>query len=108
MTSNYKSLIEEIKKAENNPSDDSLKFALWEIYLERDVKSAIKLTNYLSEYYVKNYKGYEGYSDAYFCVKRELDYLAKKADYLFGENRNIQKFYRKAINFSNTKDVNLN
>ncbi len=105
---NYKNLIEEIKKTETNPSNDSLKLALREISLKRDAKSAIKLTEYLSKYYVKHYKGYERYSDAYFYVRRELDFLAEKADDLFGGDRNTQKFYRKAIMLSNIDGINLN
>ena len=96
---NYKTLIEEINKG-REPSDHSLKLALREIYLEEDAESAIKLTTSLSEYYIRHYSGYDGYFDAYFCVKDELDSFAEKADDLFGENGKIQKFYRDSINYS--------
>ena len=95
---NYKNLIEEIKKG-RDPSNHFLKLALREIYLEKDVKSAIELTTSLSKFYIEHYRGYEGYSDAYSCVRMELDEFAEKADDLFGENGNIQKFYRNSINF---------
>ena len=49
---NYKTLIEQIKSGESEPSPLFLKAALREIYFEKDVKSAIELTNSLSEYYV--------------------------------------------------------
>ncbi|MBI2004384.1 hypothetical protein HYS72_02880 [Candidatus Pacearchaeota archaeon] len=94
---NYKTLIEKIKKG-RNPSDHSLKLALREIYLEKDADSAMELVTSLSGYYVGHYGGYEGYSDAYSCVRIELDFLAEKSDDLFGEN-GIQKFYRKSVNF---------
>ncbi|MEK6817621.1 MAG: hypothetical protein AABX80_02360 [Nanoarchaeota archaeon] len=96
---NYKTLIEKIKKG-RDPSNHFLKLALREIYLEKDVKSAIELTTSLSKFYIEHYRGYEGYSDAYSCVRMELDEFAEKADDLFGENGNIQKFYRKAVNYN--------
>src|SRR3989344_1666325 len=101
---NYKTLIEQIKSGESEPSPLFLKAALREIYFEKDVKSAIELTNSLSEYYVEHYDGYDGHYDAYSCVRAELDSLAEEADYLFRENGNIQRFYRNSILYYKDKE----
>ena len=95
---NYSRLIEQMKNEDDEPSPLYLKTLLREIYFEKDAKSAIDLTDYLSECHLQNSPRHKRYFDAYFCTRKELNSLAGEAEDLFGES-GIKEFYKKSVPF---------
>ncbi|MBI2004385.1 hypothetical protein HYS72_02885 [Candidatus Pacearchaeota archaeon] len=73
-----------------------MKTILREIYFNKDFKSAVDLTDYMSECHLKNSPCHKTHFDAYSCTRQELNFLAGEAEDLFGAD-GIQEFYRKSV-----------
>lgn len=93
---NYTQMIEQMKNGEDEPSPLYLKTVLREIFFKKDAKSAVDITDYLSECLFKNSPCHKIYFDAYSCTRQELNSLAGEAEDLFGES-GIKEFYRKSV-----------